>query len=55
MMTRPYFSSSNYIHNMSKVKMMDGQKYGMLYYNFINKHHNILRVNYTTSRQENKI
>ena len=51
-MTRPYFSSSNYI-----LKMSDYRKdswctiYDSLYYNFINKHQKYLSKNYATSRQ----
>lgn len=55
MMNRPYFSSSNYIHNMSTFKKSkdDGwsETWDALYYNFINKHQNILRTNYATARQ----
>ena len=52
MMNRPYFSSSNYILKMSNYKkdkwcsIIDA-----LYYNFINKHQNILRKNYSTAYQ----
>jgi len=56
-MTRPYFSSSNYILKMSDYKndkknpkswcnMLD-----TLYYNFINTHQEYLSKNYATSRQ----
>lgn len=53
MMNRPYFSSSNYIHNMSTWKKTEdwANIWDALYYNFINKHQNILRRNYATSRQ----
>ena len=52
MMTRPYFSSSNYI-----LKMSDYKKdswciiYDALYYNFINTHQKYLGSNYATARQ----
>jgi deoxyribodipyrimidine photolyase-related protein len=52
MMSRPYFSSSNYILKMSNYKkdkwcsIIDA-----LYYNFVNKHQNILRKNYSTAYQ----
>ena len=53
MMTRPYFSSSNYINKMSSFKR-DGQWdviWDALYYNFINKHEKILRKNYAIAQQ----
>jgi deoxyribodipyrimidine photolyase-related protein len=63
MMSRPYFSSSNYIKKMSNykknesvVKLKDGNEYkwydiwDALYYNFINKHYNILKKIYATAR-----
>jgi deoxyribodipyrimidine photolyase-related protein len=53
MMTRPYFSSSNYINKMSTYKK-DGKWdviWDSLYYNFINKHQDILRKNYATAQQ----
>lgn len=53
MMTRPYFSSSNYINKMSSYKR-DGQWdiiWDALYYNFINKHEKILATNYGTAQQ----
>ena len=55
MMSRIYFSSSNYICKMSnykKNKDMDWWKiWDAIYYNFINIHQNILKKNYATSRQ----
>lgn len=59
MMTRPYFSSSNYIDKMStykKSKSTDDSKswseiWDALYYNFIAKHRLILKKNYAISRQ----
>ncbi len=55
MMTRPYFSSSNYINKMStfKVKKDDGwsETWDALYYNFIFKHRNLLKSNYAVARQ----
>jgi deoxyribodipyrimidine photolyase-related protein len=63
MMSRPYFSSSTYIKKMSNykkdesvVKLKDGNEYkwydiwDALYYNFINKHYNILKKIYATAR-----
>lgn len=53
MMTRPYFASSNYINKMSDFKK-DGEWdkiWNALYYNFINKHQNILRKNYAVAQQ----
>ena len=63
MMTRPYFSSSNYIKNMSNYKLntfdtiiLDNQEYywneiwDALYYNFIYKHKNILKSIYAVAR-----
>ena len=52
MMTRPYFSSSNYILKMSdykKDKWCD--LLNALYYNFINTHKDYLESNYATARQ----
>jgi deoxyribodipyrimidine photolyase-related protein len=52
MMSRPYFSSSNYI-----LKMSDHKKgpwcdtFDALYYNFINTHEDYLSKNYAASRQ----
>ena len=51
-MTRPYFSSSNYILKMSNYKKEEWCKvWDALYYNFINTHQKILEKNYATSRQ----
>jgi deoxyribodipyrimidine photolyase-related protein len=51
-MTRPYFSSSNYILKMSDYKKEKWCKlWDALYYNFINTHQKILEKNYATSRQ----
>ena len=49
MMTRPYFSSSNYIAKMSNYKRDDG--WDSLYYNFINMHYDMLKKNYATAQQ----
>lgn len=52
MMTRPYFSSSNYILKMSDYKKDSWCTiYDTLYYNFINTHMKYLGSNYATSRQ----
>ena len=55
MMTRIYFSSSNYIDKMSNYKKKKDEiwwKYwDAIYYSFINKHQDILSKNYATSRQ----
>jgi len=55
MMTRPYFSSSNYINKMStfKVKKNDNwsETWDALYYNFIFKHRDLLKSNYAVARQ----
>ena len=52
MMTRPYFSSSNYILKMSDYKKNTWcVTYDALYYNFIHKHEDYLASNYATSRQ----
>jgi len=52
MMTRPYFSSSNYILSMSDYKKAPWCKtWDALYYNFINKHRSYLIRNYATARQ----
>jgi deoxyribodipyrimidine photolyase-related protein len=52
MMTRPYFSSSNYILKMSDYKKSEWCKtFDYLYYNFISKHQKYLESNYATSRQ----
>jgi deoxyribodipyrimidine photolyase-related protein len=51
-MTRPYFSSSNYILKMSDYKKKEWCKiWDALYYNFINTHEKILEKNYATARQ----
>lgn len=58
-MTRPYFSSSNYIKNMSDFKLNAYDKingyywneiWDALYYNFINNNYNILKSIYATAR-----
>ena len=52
MMTRPYFSSSNYILNMSDYKKdVWCAIWDTLYYNFINTHRKMLKKNYSTARQ----
>lgn len=63
MMTRPYFSSSNYLLKMSNYKKNDSkidfgkntytwtEIWDALYYNFISKHETYLKKNYSTSRQ----
>jgi deoxyribodipyrimidine photolyase-related protein len=59
MMTRPYFSSSNYILKMSDYKKPKGVNdeenwcviFDALYYNFIKNHEEYLSKNYATSRQ----
>ena len=55
MMTRLYFSSSNYIDKMSIYKRKKNEtwwKYwDAIYYSFINKHQEMLSKNYATSRQ----
>jgi len=55
MMTRPYFSSSNYINKMStyKVSVKDtwSKIWDAIYYNFINTHEKILRKNYAVAQQ----
>jgi deoxyribodipyrimidine photolyase-related protein len=56
MMTRPYFSSYNYIKKMSdyNIKQDDWSIiWNALYYNFIDKHHLILKKNYAISNQVN--
>lgn len=54
-MTKPYFSSSNYILKMSDYKKGKNDKWCVLwdalYYNFINTHETYLSKNYGTSRQ----
>lgn len=55
MMTRMYFSSSNYIDKMSNFKRKKGdswwETWDAIYYSFINKHQDLLEKNYATSRQ----
>jgi len=55
MMTRVYFSSSNYLTKMSDYKKTKEdnwwQIWDALYYNFISEHQKLLRKNYATSRQ----
>jgi deoxyribodipyrimidine photolyase-related protein len=50
MMTRPYFSSTNYIHKMSSFKKSDNSEWiniwNALYYSFINDHSKFLSSNY---------
>jgi deoxyribodipyrimidine photolyase-related protein len=51
-MTRPYFSSSNYIIKMSNYRKGEWSKiFDDIYYNFINNHIEYLQKNYSTSRQ----
>jgi len=63
-MTRPYFSSSNYIIKMSNYNKSSGNKiilddseyswhkvWDSLYYNFINDNKKELKKNYATSMQ----
>lgn len=56
-MTRPYFSSSNYINKMSSFKksLNDGwsETWDALYYNFINKHQKLFKTNYAIAQQVN--
>jgi deoxyribodipyrimidine photolyase-related protein len=55
MMTRIYFSSSNYINKMSNFKKNKDDEWwkiwDAIYYSFINKHYDVLKNNYATSRQ----
>jgi len=55
MMTRIYFSSSNYIDKMSSFKRKSDETWWKIwdavYYSFINKHEKLLKANYATSRQ----
>ena len=52
MMTRPYFSSSNYIKKMSNYKNSSWfELWDSLYWNFVNKHKNILSKIYSTAIQ----
>ena len=55
MMTRPYFSSSNYINKMSTFKRSSNDGWSdiwdALYYNFINKHQELFKKNYAIAQQ----
>ena len=52
MMTRVYFSSSNYILKMSNFKKGEWCKiWDAIYYKFIEKHKNVLSKNYATAMQ----
>jgi len=56
MMTRPYFSSSNYIKNMSNLigKDLDNswtEIWNTVYYNFIHENTEYLKKNYSVARQ----
>jgi deoxyribodipyrimidine photolyase-related protein len=53
MMTRPYFSSSNYIHKMSSYKRDSewDKIWDALYYNFIDLHKNMFKKNYAIAQQ----
>jgi len=52
MMTRPYFSSYNYLLKMSNYKKDDWCLiWEALYYSFLNKHYKMLKKNYAFSRQ----
>ncbi len=52
MMTRPYFSSSNYILKMSDWKKGEWcEKWDILYYNFIGRNRDLLKKNYATAQQ----
>jgi len=55
MMTRIYFSSSNYIEKMSDYKKKSNETWwkiwDAIYYNFIDKHYDLLKSNYATARQ----
>jgi deoxyribodipyrimidine photolyase-related protein len=57
MMTRPYFSSSNYINKMSTFKKSTTDEWSdiwdALYYNFINKHQELFKKNYAIAMQVN--
>lgn len=55
MMTRMYFSSSNYINMMSDYKKTKNDEWwkiwDAIYYSFIDKHYDLLKSNYATARQ----
>ena len=52
MMTRMYFSSSNYILKMSNIKKGEWTNiWDAKYYSFIDKHYDFLKHNYATARQ----
>ena len=55
MMTRMYFTSSNYIDKMSDYKRPKNEEWwkiwDIIYYSFISKHYDLLKSNYATSRQ----
>lgn len=52
MMTRPYFSSSNYILKMSNFKKGEWcEIWDSVYYSFIKKHEKLLASNYATAMQ----
>lgn len=52
MMTRPYFSSSNYILKMSDWKKGEWcDEWNILYYAFMGKHREMLKKNYATAQQ----
>lgn len=55
MMTRPYFSSSNYINRMSTYKVSAkttwSKIWDALYYAFIDKHQDIFKKNYAIAQQ----
>ena len=54
-MTRPYFSSSNYINRMSTYKVSAkttwSKIWDALYYAFIDKHQDIFKKNYAIAQQ----
>ena len=52
MMTRPYFSSSNYVRKMSNFKKGEwSSTWDALYYSFIGLHTDVFKHNYAISRQ----
>ena len=54
MMTRPYFSSSNYLKNMSNLVIKNNnwtEIWNILYYNFIYENIDYLKSNYSIARQ----